>query len=288
MPAFLAPLLIGATIGAITNPDDRLRGALLGGTLGALTGGLGGAAAGGAGTNALSGATAASGASNAGANAAARAAAEASAKKVASNAVVSTASGASNAGANAAARAAGKIAAKDAAAKAASQAAINSAKVGAPIDIAQIAAKTPALEVAVPRNLAQIAAETPALELTGANRNLAQIAAETPALEAGSSAKLSAFENAKAAVKDKPIQSSYFASSVLGGGEKQQAAPVQMAPLQQGSFGMPMTAEERLAMSGGDDPMFVQRGLFSEVKSDFQTEEEKELMMQQMRLAGLV
>ena len=61
-----------------------------------------------------------------------------------------------------------------------------------------------------------------------------------------------------------------------------------MAPIQQGSFGMPMTAEERLAMSGGDDPMFVQRGLFSEVKSDFQTEEEEDLMMQQMRLAGLV
>ena len=34
-------MLIGAGVGAITNPDDRLRGALLGGTLGALTGGLG-------------------------------------------------------------------------------------------------------------------------------------------------------------------------------------------------------------------------------------------------------
>ena len=45
MPAFLVPMLIGAFAGAATNPDDRLRGALLGGTLGAVTGGLGGAVA---------------------------------------------------------------------------------------------------------------------------------------------------------------------------------------------------------------------------------------------------
>jgi len=41
-------------------------------------------------------------------------------------------------------------------------------------------------------------------------------------------------------------------------------------------------------MSGGDDPMFVQRGLFNQVKADLQTEEEKELLMQQWRFAGLV
>lgn len=91
------------------------------------------------------------------------------------------------------------------------------------------------------------------------------------------------------AAKEKPIKTAETISSLTGGNQQQQqAAPMQMAPIQQGSFGMPMSAEERLAMSGGDDPMFVQRGLFSEVKSDFQTEEEKELMMQQMRLAGLV
>ena len=56
---FLIPMLIGAGVGAITNPDDRLRGALLGGTLGALTGGLGATAAtgGSAATSALSSAT---------------------------------------------------------------------------------------------------------------------------------------------------------------------------------------------------------------------------------------
>lgn len=233
MPAFLIPMLIGAGVGAITNPDDRLRGALLGGTLGALTGGLGTTATGGAGATqgALSAATAPTLQSGLGA----------------------AASGASNAGANAAA-------------KAASQAAINSAKVGAPIDIAQIAANTP---------------------VTGATRDIAQIAAETPALKVEAQ-KLSGFDKAKAIVKDKPYESAMFAQNVLGGGQQQQAAPMQMAPIQQGSFGMPMTAEERLAMSGGDDPMFVQRGLFSEVKSDFQTEEEEDLMMQQMRLAGLV
>ena len=46
LPAFLVPMLIGAGVGAVTNPDDRLKGALLGGTLGALTGGLGATAAG--------------------------------------------------------------------------------------------------------------------------------------------------------------------------------------------------------------------------------------------------
>ena len=46
LPAILGPILFGAGLGAISNRDDRLRGALLGGTLGALSGGLGGAAAG--------------------------------------------------------------------------------------------------------------------------------------------------------------------------------------------------------------------------------------------------
>lgn len=281
MPAFLAPLLIGATIGAITNPDDRLRGALMGGTLGALTGGLGAPPATSAGTNALSGA------SNAGANAAAKAAAEASAKRVASNAVVSTASGASNASANAAARAAGKIAAKDAAAKAASQAAINSAKVGAPIDIAQIAARTPTLDVAsATRDIAQIAANTP---VTSSTRDLAQIAAETPALDvAGPIEKLSGFDKVKAVVKDKPYETAMFAQNVLGGGQQQQTPVVQMAPIQQGQFGMPMSKEERLAMAGGDGPTFVPKGLFDEVNSGLDEEERLRLLSQELQMAGMV
>lgn len=268
---FLAPLLIGATIGAITNPEDRLRGALLGGTLGALTGGLGATAAGGAGATqgALSAATAPT--LQSGLGAAATEAGKASAKRIASNAVVSTASGASSAGANAAARAAGKIAAKDAAAKAASQAAINSAKVGAPIDIAQIAARTPTLDVA------------------GATRDLAQIAAETPALDvAGPTQKLSGLDKAKAIVKDKPFKSAQFAQSVLGGGQQQQAPVVQMAPIQQGSFGMPMSREERLAMAGGDAPSFVPKGLFDQVNADLDEEERLRLLSQELQMAGMV
>jgi hypothetical protein len=65
---FLIPMLIGAGLGAATNPDDKLRGALMGGTLGALTGGLGGAAAG-AGSTAMgtgSAATSALGSAQAG------------------------------------------------------------------------------------------------------------------------------------------------------------------------------------------------------------------------------
>jgi len=56
---FLLPLILGGTIGAITNKEDPLKGALMGGILGAFTGGLGGAAAPAAGASqgALSAAT---------------------------------------------------------------------------------------------------------------------------------------------------------------------------------------------------------------------------------------
>jgi hypothetical protein len=212
---FLVPMLIGAGVGAITNPDDRLRGALLGGTLGALTGGLGGAAAG-AGSTAMGTGSAAT-----------------------------SALGSAQAGLGGAASA-----------EAAKQAAINAAS--------GLSVAPQALGVSAPLATTTLGA-TEAAVVPSALSKLGNIA------------------------KEKPIKTAETISSLTGGNQQQQqAAPMQMAPIQQGSFGMPMSAEERLAMSGGDDPMFVQRGLFSEVKSDFQTEEEKELMMQQMRLAGLV
>ncbi len=210
---FLVPMLIGAGVGAITNPDDRLRGALLGGTLGALTGGLGATAAG-AGSTAMGTGSAATSALSSG---------------------MQGLGGAASA-------------------EAAKQAAINAAS--------GLSVAPQALGVSAPL----------ATTTLGATE-----AAVAP----------SALSKLGKAAKEKPIKTAETISSLTGGDQQQQqAAPMQMAPIQQGSFGMPMTAEERLAMSGGDDPMFVQRGLFSEVKSDLK--EEEDLMMQQMRLAGLV
>lgn len=72
---FLVPLLIGGTIGAITNKEDPLKGALMGGVLGALTGGIGaGAGAGSAAMGSGSAATSALGSAQAGLGAGASAA----------------------------------------------------------------------------------------------------------------------------------------------------------------------------------------------------------------------
>ena len=55
---------------------------------------------------------------------------------------------------------------------------------------------------------------------------------------------------------------------MLGGGQQPQQAPVYAAPIQQGA-GMPAppSIEERLAMTGGNEPSFVPRGLFDEERS---------------------
>jgi hypothetical protein len=100
--------------------------------------------------------------------------------------------------------------------------------------------------------------------------------------------KLSGFDKAKAIVKDKPVQSAMFAQSVLGSDKQQQVPVVQMAPIQQGQFGMPMSKEERLAMAGGDAPTFVPKGLFDQVNSDLDEEERLRLLSQELQMAGMV
>jgi hypothetical protein len=88
--------------------------------------------------------------------------------------------------------------------------------------------------------------------------------------------------------KDDPLRTSQTVQSALGGDQQQQAPVVQMAPIQQGSFGMPMSKEERLAMSGGDAPTFVPKGLFDEVNSDLDEEERLRLLSQELQMAGMV
>ena len=218
---FLIPMLIGAGVGAITNPDDRLRGALLGGTLGALTGGLGGAAAtgGSASTSALSSAT----------------------------------SGLAG----------------SASAEAAKAAAINAAS--------GLAVPTQALGVAAPMATTSLVAPS-----TGLSTALGAAPSVT--------APLASLDKFKAVVKENPLKTAQFAQSILGGGQQQpQQAPVYAAPIQQGG-GMPAppSIEERLAMTGGNEPSFVPRGLFEEERLMMDDEERLRMLNQQFAGAGLV
>ena len=215
LPAFLVPMLIGAGVGAITNPDDRLRGALMGGTLGALTGGLGATAAG-AGSTAMGTGSAAT-----------------------------SALGSAQAGLGSAASA-----------EAAKQAAINAAS--------GLSVAPQALGVSAPLATTTLGA-TEAAVVPSALSKLGNIA------------------------KEKPIKTAEAISSLTGGDQQQQqAVPMQMAPIQQGSFGMPMSREERLAMAGGDAPSFVPKGLFDQVNADLDEEERLRLLSQELQMAGMV
>lgn len=322
---FLAPLLVGATIGAITNPDDRLRGALMGGTLGALTGGLGASAASGsAAGSALSGATAAQGASQAamqnaitggiGKTAATKAAASEVAKQAASQAAKqSVASGLGQSAANVSASL-GQNAMQSLTPN--SIAALTNAGTMSPVATGVNASSsvlgglaTPAASTGIsnlagtPQTLSDAIAKSGGVDPGKFNLpadiqrsvDISGVAFEPTTLDmqairegAAPAQKLSGFDKAKAIVKDKPVQSAMLAQSVLGGGQQQQAAPMQMAPIQQGSFGMPMSKEERLAMSGGDAPTFVPKGLFDQVNSDLDEEERLRLLSQELQMAGMV
>jgi len=249
---FLAPLLIGATIGAITNPDDRLRGALLGGTLGALTGGLGATAAGGAGATqgALSAATAPT----------------------------------LQSGLGAAATEAGKAAATQTAKLAASEAAKAAAASPLSSSIAQRAslslAQNPMQSLTAESLGALTSGGTASPVAAGIN---AGIVPADPGILAKAGSRLAQ------RAKDDPLRTSQTVQSALGGDQQQQqAAPMQMAPIQQGSFGMPMSREERLAMAGGDAPSFVPKGLFDQVNSDLDEEERLRLLSQELQMAGMV
>jgi len=228
MPAFLIPMLVGAGIGAATNPDDRLRGALLGGTLGAITGGLGTAAAPAAAAPGLGG-------------------------SAATSALSSATSGLGGA----------------ASAEAGKAAAINAAS--------GLAVPTQALGVAAP------AATT---SLVAPSTGLSTALGAAPSTVA---APLTGLDKFKAVAKDKPLETSMFAQSMLGGQQQPQQAPVYAAPIQQGG-GMPAppSVEERLAMTGGNEPSFVPKGLFEEERLIMDDEEKLRMLNQQFAGAGLV
>ena len=102
-------------------------------------------------------------------------------------------------------------------------------------------------------------------------------------------APLTGLDKFKAVAKDKPLETAQFAQSMLGGQQQPQQAPVYAAPIQQGG-GMPAppSIEERLAMTGGNEPSFVPRGLFEEERIMMDDEEKLRMLNQQFSGAGLV
>jgi len=217
-------MLIGAGVGAITNPDDRLRGGLLGGTLGALTGGL-------------------------------------------APAVPAAGSGLSGSATTSALKSAQAGLGGAASAKAAADASIVAAS--------GLSVPTQALGVAAP------AATT---SLVAPSSGLSTALGAAPSTVA---APLTGLDKFKAVVKDKPLETSLFAQSLLGGGQQQpRQAPVYAAPIQQGGgIPAPPSIEERLAMTGGNAPSFIPRGLFEEERAVLD-DEDKLRQLQKLTLQG--
>ena len=273
MSAFLIPMLLGAGVGAVTNPDDRLRGALLGGTLGALTGGLGAAAPATASGQALAGGLAqGTGASQAALTAAMTPAQQAAlataAKGTAAKAAAGTAGSLAGAGGGAAAQTGSAIQGINAANAGAAQQAnlINSVTSGA-------------TELGVGSAAPQAIPTVGQQAATGAT-DLSNLAAQQ---------NPTGLNKFLSVAKDKPLETSQFAQSMLGGGQQPQQAPVYAAPIQQGG-GMPAppSIEERLAMTGGNEPSFVPRGLFEEERIMMDDEDKLRMLNQQFAGAGLV
>ena len=92
------------------------------------------------------------------------------------------------------------------------------------------------------------------------------------------------------AAKENPMETAQFTSQMLGGDQQQQqAAPVYAAPIEQNfNASPPPSIEERLAMTGGNEPSFVPRGLFEEERAILDDEERLKIMNEQFRVAGLV
>ena len=320
---FLVPMLIGAGVGAITNPDDRLRGALLGGTLGALTGGLGGGAGAGgqvatteaAKTIALQEAT-----KQAGLESAKQVAAKEVATEAAKQAAAETAKQAATETAN-------QVAGDQLLQNAATRDAANfmgqsggqvSANPQAVMDLTAQGQMSPTLQ-GVQGGTANPVTTATRPEIYNIMDNATEVKpgffdsfgsndlgvsqnpgvtynSQVPQSQMGQSAQSGGLDFGQAgerfgtAVKENPMETAQFTSQMLGGGQQQQqAAPVYAAPIEQNfNASRPPSIEERLAMTGGNEPSFVPRGLFEEERALLDDEERLKIMNQQFRSAGLV
>jgi len=295
MAPWLIPILLGAVGGAASNPDDRLRGALLGGTLGALTGGLGV----GAGTAAQTGSQAAV---QAGGQVATTEAAKSLALQEASK--------------QAALESAKQVAAKEVAAEAAKQAATETAKQAATETAKNVAAEEATKQAVTETvktggnqvvNAAEVSANATEVKPglldsfrgndLGVSQNPgATYNSQVPQSQMGQSAQSGGLDFGQAgerfgtAVKENPMETAQFTSQMLGGDQQQQqAAPVYVAPIEQNfNASRPPSVEERLAMTGGNVPSFVPKGLFEEERLIMDDEEKLRMLNQQFAGAGLV
>lgn len=318
---FLIPMLLGAVAGAASNPEDRLRGALLGGTLGAVTGGLGA----GAGAAAQTGTQAAV---QAGGQVATTEAAKSlalqevtkqagleSAKQVAAKEV------ATEAAKQAATETAKNVAAEEATKQAVTETVktggnqvFNAADLGANVNPAT-SGFNPSIQAPKPtgfENIAEISANATEVKpglfdnlrgssvgdvsqnpgvVTNSQIPQSQINQSLQSAPANTGLDFGrAGERFGTAVKENPMETAQFTSQMLGGGQQQQqAAPVYAAPIEQNfNASPPPSIEERLAMTGGNEPSFVPRGLFEEERAILDDEERLKIMNQQFRSAGLV
>ena len=323
---FLIPMLLGAVAGAVTNPEDRLRGALLGGTLGAVTGGLG-AGAGAAGQAGGKVATAEAAKSLALQEATKQAGLE-SAKQVAAKEVATEAAkqAATETAKQAATETANQVAGDQLLQNAATRDAANfmgqsggqvSANPQAVMDLTAQGQMTPTVQgvqggtsnpVTTTRpeiyNIMDNATEVkPGLFDSFRSNDLGvsqnpgvTYNSQVPQSQMGQSAQSGGLDFGQAgerfgtAVKENPMETAQFTSQMLGGGQQQQqAAPVYAAPIEQNfNASPPLSIEERLAMTGGNEPSFVPRGLFEEERAVLDDEERLKIMNQQFRSAGLV
>ena len=318
---FLIPMLLGAVAGAASNPEDRLRGALLGGTLGAVTGGLGA----GAGAAAQTGTQAAV---QAGGQVATTEAAKSlalqevtkqagleSAKQVAAKEV------ATEAAKQAATETAKNVAAEEATKQAVTETVktggnqvFNAADLGANVNPAT-SGFNPSIQAPKPtgfENIAEISANATEVKpglfdslrgssvgdvsqnpgvVTNSQIPQSQINQSLQSAPANTGLDFGrAGERFGTAAKENPMETAQFTSQMLGGDQQQQqAAPVYAAPIEQNfNASPPPSIEERLAMTGGNEPSFVPRGLFEEERAILDDEERLKIMNQQFRSAGLV
>jgi hypothetical protein len=309
-------MLLGAVAGAVTNPEDRLRGALLGGTLGAVTGGLG-AGAGAAGQAGGQAAAQAGGqvataeaAKSLALQEAAKQAGLESAKQVAAKEV------ATEAAKQAATETAKNVAAEEATKQAVTETVktggnqvFNAADLGANVNPAT-SGFNPSIQAPKPtgfENIAEISSNATEVKPglfdsfrsndLGVSQNPgATYNSQVPQSQMGQSAQSGGLDFGQAgerfgtAVKENPMETAQFASQMSGGNQQQQqAAPVYAAPIEQNfNASPPPSIEERLAMTGGNGASFVPRGLFEEERAILDDEERLKIMNQQFRSAGLV
>ena len=318
---FLIPMLLGAVAGAASNPEDRLRGALLGGTLGAVTGGLG-AGAGAAAQTGTQAAVQAGGqvatteaAKSLALQEAAKQAGLESAKQVAAKEV------ATEAAKQAATETAKNVAAEEATKQAVTETVktggnqvFNAADLGANVNPAT-SGFNPSIQAPKPtgfENIAEISANATEVKpglfdslrgssvgdvsqnpgvVTNSQIPQSQINQSLQSAPANTGLDFGrAGERFGTAAKENPMETAQFTSQMLGGDQQQQqAAPVYAAPIEQNfNASPPPSIEERLAMTGGNEPSFVPRGLFEEERAILDDEERLKIMNQQFRSAGLV